>query len=194
MGNSTKKLSVSKLEAACKKLSKYTTVEIADGCVLTVKRTIGMQEMLELTGRVLEGCIIDGSYTPALKSFLIKKHVLEAYTNISLPQSIEKQYELIYGIPSLSLVFEKVDKAQLEEITEAVDASLEFLIKMGGGAQSEIAEVASVYKEVRGKYTKVISILEKIFDSVDVNRLVEIMSAMTAPDKEETYTPELTLL
>lgn len=76
-----------------------------DRFLFEVRRQIDIDEAEEIVNSVCDAVVdpITGAYHPERKDFYLRKAVLNAYTNICLPQD-SKCWEMVYGTPVFAMI------------------------------------------------------------------------------------------
>lgn len=97
---------------------------------ISVKPRLSLSDMLDFVHDVVWYCFQSdaGEYCPQLKEFAIAKNTLEKYTNIKLPSSTKKIYDIIYGTDILTKIksLEHFDHAQYATILMDIDRLISF--------------------------------------------------------------------
>lgn len=94
-----------------------------NGIWVHVKRAIGLMECTVLIDDVLRNSTIqDGSlFMPELIDFALRAHIVEAYTDLVLPEQVEAKYDLLYLTDLFDVVSGVISKAQLDSIINAIN-------------------------------------------------------------------------
>ena len=74
-------------------------VKTVDWCGITIeyKELLNMVEMKAFVDGVVDASFDnDGDYMPEFTDWLIRTNMIQLYTNVRMPQSIEKQYDILY--------------------------------------------------------------------------------------------------
>lgn len=135
MADKIKKISVNKLEEAMSNCESDVSKMEWNGLEITVKRSIGFQDMLQLYKRVVDNCFSSDTneYLPSVKHFLIKAGIIEYYTNLTMPKNIKTQYDIVYKYGLFEALLEKINMHQVDEIIEAIDSKLDALVRTNEG-------------------------------------------------------------
>lgn len=161
-------------EAAGLKYGETTTVEW-NGLNITVKRRLSLREMVWFADDVADNCFddADGTYYPQYEDFLTRRNIIERYTNLTLPQDIEKQYELLTATSVITCVLAAVDFGQYEEIVDITKKKIEQRRQSeADGAKRRIDEAYSKIKEIAEE-------LGKMFSSVTPEDITKLVGAIT---------------
>lgn len=173
--NKIKKVSVNAFEKAMKdNYTPYSEIEWS-GITVTVKRNLSFGEMMEFVESVVQLCFANDTnrYIPEIKDFAIKTLVLEKYTNINMPQNIEKRYEFVSFTDIVQNVLSKVDKIQFNEIVQAIDAKLEYMSN---------ANIEAVNRQVTALYDTLQNLESQftdMFSGLDSDSVTKLVNAIT---------------
>lgn len=92
-----------------------------------VKQILPPVDVAQFVADVVSACVLDGAnYHPEFKRYAIYRAIIEHYTNITLPQSLDKQFDFLYGTDIIDTVTECVNSTQLHELVESCDDALDF--------------------------------------------------------------------
>lgn len=155
-----KKVSVAEIESVMKEqFSKNTKTADWYGIEIEYKESIPMDKMVEFVDNVAGGCFgEDGEYLPEFKSFLIDAYMMEYYTNVRLPQSIEKQYVIFAQTDLADMIRQMIDKKQYFAILEAIDEKIAYI---------RDADVVATKQNVTKLITQIEGLAEQFLDSFD---------------------------
>lgn len=165
-----KKVSIRSIEEAVEGKTQDTTTVEFNGLEINVKRILPFYDMIRFVRSVVDGCFKDddGSYIPEVKNFLIRIYVLAYYSNINLPQNVEKQYEFAYTTGLFETVIGHIEPAQFADICDAIDENIEYIVESNNKEmQSQIVSVQNMIKELGEQ-------LNGLFDGVgneDINSI-----------------------
>lgn len=118
-----------------------------------VKHRLDADEMAKVVKEVCSGVVdnMTGTYRPEMKDYLLRKAVLKAYTNLTLPKG-EKCWNLVYGTPVFAMVagherrpvffngreYDEnmvIDVEQYEQIISAIDRRIAYIITQNIGKE-----------------------------------------------------------
>ncbi len=176
-----KKVSVNAFEKAMNdNYVPYAEIEW-NGITITVKRNLSFGEMMEFVESVVQLCFANDTdrYIPEVKDFAIKTLVLEKYTNINMPQNIEKRYEFVSFTDVVQAVLSNVDKMQFNEIVRAIDTKLEYMSN---------ANIEAVNRQVTVLYTtlqELKSQFSEMFSGLDSDSVTKLVNAITDNQLDE---------
>lgn len=96
------------------------------GLEVKCKNRISAAEMVAVVDGVTAGCFSDedGEYMPEMKDLLIRAHYVQVYTNIRLPQNIEKMYDILIGSDLFNSICQHINQEQSSMMLAAIDEKL----------------------------------------------------------------------
>lgn len=172
--NTSKKISISFMDKVLKAHEKNNIV-VTQWCEtdVTIKRTIGLMDMIAFADNVAECCFMeDGSFHPELKEFLFRCNVLTRYANFSLPENVEHKFELVYGTDAYDFVTQYVDERQLNMLDAAIYDKLNYLCDTNAaGLEKRMTEAVSAFETLQDK-------IADLFGGIDSDDMAKIASAM----------------
>lgn len=99
---------------------------------IMVKPRLDFLEMMTFVDVVVKGCFRsdDNSFLPEVKDFVIKSYIVEMYSNVSLPQNVNKKYDLLYACDIVDFILDIIDKSQFEEMMKGIDQKIKHMVAM----------------------------------------------------------------
>lgn len=130
MTNKVKKISINALEKCIERKPEVVNVKW-NSLDITVKTHLSFEEMIAFVDGVAESCFTADTkaFIPVAKDFVIGCLVIEMYSNLTLPQNVNKKYEIISGCDVVDVILEKVDKAQFDNIIKSINEKIRYLIE-----------------------------------------------------------------
>lgn len=97
------------------------------GVEITVKPTISIAEMAAFVRDIVKKCFDEetGEYLPELKDFVIRRDTVVFYSNVTLPDSLDDQYSLLYGTTLFDTICANINAEHYNIIMEAIDDKIE---------------------------------------------------------------------
>ena len=175
MAKKDKKISVAAFDkAVAEHCEKIKTVEW-NGLEIEIKKNISLDEMIAFVDDVISICFDanTGTYYPNRKSFTIRAAVIELYTNLSMPDSLQKKYEMVYGTDLFETILINIDEEQYSDIVRAINDGLKFHTSTGAAA------VMRQMNDVMEGFEKLEQNLSGIFAGVketDIQKIVRAIS------------------
>lgn len=184
--NLNKKVSITAFEKVMKENAVSVTEVDWLGEKIAVKRTISMTEMLEMVNFVVDSCFQDGyGYMPEMKDFATSCSVLTHYGNFTMPDNIEKAYEMVYsevGRAAIEAILRVADGKQFRSIMDAIDEKIQ-------------NRCDSYVSEIQKRADETVEALEKLADSVgalfagvdagDIEKLTKALGETGKLDEEK---------
>ena len=176
-----KKISVNAFEKAMNdNYVPYSEIEW-NGITITVKRNLSFGEMMEFVESVAQLCFATDTdrYIPEVKDFAIKTLVLEKYTNIRMPQNIEKRYEFVSFTNVTQTVLSNVDKIQFNEIVNAIDTKLEYMSNANIEAVNrQVTALSDTLQNLESQFAD-------LFSGLDSSSITQLVNAITDNQLDE---------
>lgn len=173
MAKKVKRISVNALEkAVAEHCEKNSTVEW-NGLSIEIQKNIGLEEMFAFVDDVASACFDStGAYSPKRKKFMIRAAVVELYTNLSLPSSVKKQYDLLYGTDLFDTIVQNIDQSQLADIVDAINEGIKLVTDTG------VATVTKKMDEIVNGFEKVGKDISDMFEGVDGSDINNVVRAV----------------
>lgn len=192
------KMSVSDWERLYKRYEEKDSFTVTFNCddeeiSCRVKHRLSPKEVMNLVASVYGGVIdIENDvYYPELKDYFLRIAVLEAYTNITLPQGLDKCWKLVYGTPVFAMItgsesepvaFSKmefdnaeIDTEQYKNIVAAIDEKIAFGV-------SQITRASGLDNIIR----TFLPAIEGFLSQIDGKDLKEFMGKVNGMGKLDT--------
>lgn len=161
-------------------ITSVVTVETMDNGTLElhVKKTIGLQEMLEFVKFIVDTCIdnTDGSFLPEARDFAFRRGVLEYYAGFEEPEDIDLAYRVVYYGDLFDNIVTHIDYMQLCDIERAADRQIDHMLALN---------TAMATKETH-------ALLAKVDDLM--NTLGDMTKGITDPDMLESMMEILSVI
>lgn len=91
--------------------------------------TLSMVQMVTFVDSVVDSCFDkDGDYISEMKEFLIRTFTVQLYTNVRMPQNIEKQYDIVFGGDLYEVLIQHINKDQYGSMIEAIEDKLRYRV------------------------------------------------------------------
>lgn len=127
MSSGVNPISAAQLMDECSPANKqYTKVLWHKNKTLLVRRFIPLEEVPGIFDMIM-GTIVRPEKSllfPELKDFAIRAAIVSGYALVDFPDTVEKQYELLYTTDLFDTVLKTANKAQAQSIIDAVDFCL----------------------------------------------------------------------
>lgn len=124
-----KKVSINAFEKAIKEnIAPNVSTEEWCGLEITITNTISLKDMMSLVAEVADNCFMDnGRYIPEVMQPLLDCGVVERYTNINLPGSLESRYDLVMRSGIIDFILPKINSNQYNDIVVAVRDRIDYM-------------------------------------------------------------------
>ena len=175
MAKKLDRVSVGAWEKIAKQMREEPTALDWHGDKLIIKKRLTMAEAVAYVRLVTTSCFSkeDGSYQPEALGFAKKRCAVALYTNVTLPQDMEKQYDLIYGTDIMDAVMGCIDLEQYNEMCEAVADHIDSILDANiDRVQQRIEAAAKAMEEIS-------SSLGSVFDGLEQKDVHAMMHALT---------------
>ena len=92
------------------------------GQELIIRRTVPYEIFSGIVQRAVEACFNSdtGEYLPENRDFAVRLCVIGAYTNVRMPENVEKQYRMLYGTDLYTRVIREIDDDQWDAMIDAI--------------------------------------------------------------------------
>ena len=127
MAKKVKKIGTNALELVAKKLHNEMDVQW-EGIDIHITPTISMKSMIEFVEDVVDSCFREsGDYVPQIMDYAIQENIVTRYSNLALPNDLEKKYELLIDTEIADFICQHINQSQFREILKSIDRKLRYL-------------------------------------------------------------------
>lgn len=177
----TKKTSISQLDKITKELFEESRDIVWNGIEIKVKRVLDLKEALAFVDRITSSCFVDGTneYLPEAEDFAYRCTLVEMFTNVKLPESIEHKYRVLYRTDLCKEIEKYVYQDQLEDMRRSAhDKAVRIADANISALQKEVSDAAAAVSDLVSKITGLFSGIEdgdikKFVDSVGENGVLD---------------------
>ena len=125
---SKNKINFKDMLQAVKTEERYTDVEW-HGKHIKIKKTIPVADVVKLVDSVTKSMFIgESTYSPETVSFLTKCRIIDAYTNVELPEDVNEGIYLVYETDLFDIVRDNASDTQLGDIMDAIDKRISYIL------------------------------------------------------------------
>lgn len=175
------RLSVNDLYKVAYKHDQESTVEI-NGVTITAYWRIPFISMKEIVRKIADACFSDdGEYMPENREFATRMAFFNMYTNITLPQSIERMYDVVFDNNLYDVLREKVDMCQLDEINSAVSERIKACLAFN--SEQSKSELRDVYDAIMQLQNDVTPLFENLTEE-DVQNVISAIKDGAIDEKK----------
>ena len=169
-----KMISVEKMDEIIKDYYPDTITFDWHGQDLVIRKTITFSEMQALVKTVSTKCFdaSNGEYLSELRDFLTDMLVVAFYTNVRMPQNVEKQYRMLRQTELTKLVYDNISDDQVSEFTRAISAR----INLHNEQNTKLIE--KQIQDASASITAIADLLGEMFDGIDKDDIANIAKAV----------------
>ena len=173
MSKKAKKISVNQLEKAlgdveCVDILKFGDLEIE------VKKFISLQDMVQFVHDASDPCFLDdGTYMPEVKQLAFASAMIEHFTNLRLPDSMDKRIAIMYGTDIVCEIMETVSSNQLQHLSDAVDEKIDHMLDV------DIQRNRAMLQDAVDQFAKSQEKLVGVFDDLTSEDVKNMASAFS---------------
>lgn len=180
----SKKVSINTMD----KIVKENKVENAtfewNGATVEVKRTLSFTDLLKLVQVICASCFTNdtGEYLPEARELATRAGVMDAYTNVRLPDNIDHKYEILFGTDIYEKVVQYIDRMQFGTLLNCIDEKLDYL------AEANIIMVRKQMSDAMQKFEQMIDQTTELFSGVNAEDLKKVSKAIAehgVPDEKK---------
>lgn len=173
MAKGVKKISINKFEEVVKERFPSMVTESWFDIEVNIKRVLPLTDMLAFANDVVLSCFADDAgFIPEVMDFAIRSNILTRYANFSLPDNLEKRYELLYNSNAVDFVCQHIDHSQLRELISAINRKIDHRCKTNSDTiQREMTKLLNAFESLQ-KHT------EELFSGVSSDDLGRLTSAI----------------
>lgn len=139
-----------------------------------VKRVLSLTDMLGFVDDVVRSCFHDRmGFMPEVMDFAIKDSILTRYANFTMPDNLERCYQMVYATDAVDTVCAAIDTRQLQEIVNAIESKIRFM------CDSKSAEIEARVNDALAALEEVRDRTQDIFAGINREDIKNIMGAIT---------------
>lgn len=174
MANKVKKISINALEKCIERKPETISIEW-NGLDITIKTRLSFEEMMAFVDGVAESCFAADTkaFIPVAKDFVIGCLVIEMYSNLTLPQNVNKKYEIVSGCDVVDVILENVDKTQFDNIVKSINEKIRYLI------ETNIAQATVKINELLYSFGDIESKVGELFEKVNPDDVQALISSLS---------------
>ena len=169
-----KMISVEKMDEIMKDYFPAETVIDYHGQELVVYRTVPFIVFCDMVRKIAGACFNPdtGEYMPEVREFATRASVMEAYTNIRVPQNPEHQYQMLYCTDLWDIIINAISGSQYLDL----DTSIDERIRVRNDANR--VEFESEVQRVVDTITQTGEQITEIFQNVSADDLQNLVGAI----------------
>lgn len=181
MAKKEKKISINAQETVMKERFPAVAEEDWYGNTVVVRKRLPVVEFLQFVKDVTDGCFLDdGTYVPELRDFYERMYTLTYHANFNMPESGEKQWELVYGTNAYRFVLSLVDADQYSQLIRAIDEKIGHLLDTDVMAtRAKMNDLLQAFDSMGDKFAN-------IFGGISNEDLKNVLGAVSAGGLDES--------
>lgn len=182
MNNKTKRVSINQFEKA---IEKENIIEVqlegATDVAFNIQKTLPLSEVMSFVTEVVESCVdgANGEYIPEAYDFAIRVGVLNYYSNLKLPASIEKQYTLAYETSAFDQILAHINTNQFRAIVDAIDKKIAYMTNI------MLSAISSKVNEIIDTFNNMTQSNEDVLNNIDPKIISEIASRINLQNQND---------
>lgn len=146
-----------------------------NGLNITVKKFLSLKEFVQFVKICTDACINQNTnaYVPEAKDIAIKSLAVQFYTNITLPENMEKQYDLICRSHIFDEILRFADSEQFGVLTGVIDEKIAYLVKANAAAaEKKVNDICGELSALRKQF-------EAVFGGVSWDGIKNLTAALS---------------
>lgn len=175
MAEKIKNISINAFETAVNSFYVPTSVVEWNGLTISIKKHLSLSDVAKFVDICTRACFDTDTnvFAPEIKDVAIRSCIVGFYTNITLPQNVEKQYELFYCSGIVEFVTDYIDDHQLNAIKAAINRKVDHIAA---------ANIEYMYKQMND-FDNAINVIQdkmaEMFEGVDADDIKNVIGALS---------------
>lgn len=175
MAKERNRISINKLEKAVSKDYEPVIVARWRELDIEVSRALSFEQMLSFVKSVVDLCFdSEEGYLPEVKDFAVKRAIIENYTNVALPQNVQKCYEVIYSSDIVQFIEQYIDEDQFFGMMNAVDEKIKYKVR------NNIDKTNKMINDATAKLEDMERDIERVLAGVDGDSVGKMINAIAS--------------
>ena len=175
MAKEQNRVSINKLEKAVSEDYEPVIVARWRELDIEVSRALSFEQMLRFVKSVVDLCFdSEEEYLPEVKDFAVKRAIIENYTNVALPQNVQKCYEIIYSSDIVQFIEQYIDEDQFFGIMNAVDEKIKYKVR------NNIDKTNKMINDATAKLENMERDIERVLAGVDGDSVGKMINAIAS--------------
>ena len=175
------KISITALENAIKPelKNRLKTIEW-NGLEIEVKTMISLKDMLTIVDSIVDNCFDDetGEYIPEIYDFALRDSMITVLTNITMPSSTEKQYEICYST-LFNAVLDVIGNDSYYHLIDVSEKKIDYINEINiSSAKKDLQELVDAFEGIQIQ-------LGGMFDGIGSDDLKNILAAVSKNGLDE---------
>lgn len=173
MAKKENKISINALEKVMDENTDNYVIESWFGLEVVIKKNISLKEMLSFADNVVMSCFTDSNgFMPELMDFAVRSNIVTRYANFTLPDNIEKRYEMLYRTNIVEFILPLINMRQLQELINGINRKIEYMCNTNAVTiQREMTKLLNGFEEMQNQ-------TQSLFADVTADDLSKLMAAL----------------
>lgn len=155
-----------------------------NGLDITVKRALPYETMLSMCAGVAGNCFDEnGTYAPEAKEVSLRLAILALYTNLSIPLSVDKRYEMACLSGVYEAIVGAINPYQYKHIVESVDERIR--LRNDAAVESVVRQANDVAKAISDLRDKFDDQFSSLLGQVTPDEMGAVIRGIAAHDVDE---------
>lgn len=141
-------------------------VNLSDGAtsfVFHVRPRIDMEKFGSACMTIAESCFNGGKYSAWVREYATRRAIIDAYTDINMPEDTKLAFDLIMGTNVYENVVLAINEDQYSMLITAVDEQIDALIEQyNSSREQELDEALTMLRIVAQKYNELVVLCNEI--------------------------------
>lgn len=169
-----KRISINAMDEILKTYDNNEKIEW-NGLEVVITKTLPLEEMMAFANSVVKSCFdqATGTYMPEIKDFAIRSNVMERYANFTLPNNVERQYDMVMRSGAFEMILNYINPSQFNELTSAIEARLQ------NAADANVQMAFSRFNDVVTSFEGLQEKVGALFAGVDPADIGKLMGAIS---------------
>lgn len=166
--------------------SETYSLEEYEGIPIEFRTSLTLHDVLQICNDVVQGCFLDDdTYIPEIRIFLLKRSLVNALTNIELPEDASECYEFLMNSEIVDWLDDKLFElhgSAIEQLTEAIDRKLNYMADLG------LAAIRSKMNQLIFTIDNFATESSKLFGDIsteDRDKLIASIGSLNTLDEEK---------
>lgn len=151
---------------------------------ITVKTQVSFTDLMAMVQSIAGSCfaVNNGEYVPQAKELALRSSVVENYSNVRLPDNLDRKYEILMATDLYESILERINPKQREQLFTSVDEKVSAMV------DANIAQMQHRIDEQVKAMNDLFTQMQEIFSGVsadDIQKLTKALAEHGALDEEK---------
>lgn len=178
-----KKIPINAFDKAVGEIERESIVSW-NGLDITVKRALPYETMLSMCAGVAGNCFDEnGTYAPEAKEVSLRLAILALYTNLSIPLSVDKRYEMACLSGVYETIVGAINPYQYKHIVESVDERIR--LRNDAAVESVVRQANDVAKAISDLRDKFDDQFSSLLGQVTTDEMASVIRGISTHEIDE---------